>query len=67
VTAGIACLVLGALVAALASVAIGRYGIWSLAIPASILAVGVLFVLVGRSPGSHPPAGGYNARGTPGR
>ena len=67
VTAGIACLVLGALVASIASLAMGRYGIWSLAIPASILAVGVLFVLVGKSPGRGQPAGGYNAGGTPGR
>jgi hypothetical protein len=47
-TAGLICLVFGLLVAAVAFFMVGRYGIWSMAIPASILIVGGMFVLVGR-------------------
>ncbi len=47
-TAGLVCLVFGVLIAGVASFTVSRYGTWSMAIPASILVVGLLFVLVGK-------------------
>jgi hypothetical protein len=47
-TAGIVCLIFGSIVAGIVYVWIGRYGAWALAIPISILLVGLLFVLVGK-------------------
>ena len=47
-TAGIVCLIFGSIVTGIVYVGIGRYGSWALAIPISILLVGLLFVLVGK-------------------
>lgn len=58
-TAGIVCLIFGSIVAGIVYVWIGRYGAWALAIPISILLVGLLFVLVGRrsAGGADPQVG----------
>jgi len=58
-TAGVVCLAFGGLVAVATSVMLGRYGVWSMAIPGSILLVGGLFVVLGkRSWPSVPRAAG---------
>lgn len=47
-TAGVVCLAFGVLMVGVAAFMLGRYGAWSMAIPTSILLVGLLFVLVGK-------------------
>jgi hypothetical protein len=48
--AGLVCLVFAVLAGALTYFMLGRYGPWAMAVPASILAVGILFLTAGRRP-----------------
>jgi hypothetical protein len=62
-TAGIVCLAFGlAVLAGTCFFILRRYGDWSIAIPASILVVGALFMIVGRRRGDDPgdPPARYN-------
>jgi len=61
--AGVVCLVFGVFIAGVAAFAVARYGAWSMAIPTSILLVGLLFALVGKAPALRAAGDGWRGQG----